>query len=194
LEIRDISMAKTDRISRQLPKTFANGTKIRRFAKPCTRCQHMVEATHMDGQLLLIDNRLFLAARAHCPKCAHRFPVGCIITPERRVLPVRLPLWLFRVWFKIVAPKAAIIIEHDPAWQLGDSGAPRVVQPAETELAFSDAVIGRFQGQDIPAACHYLSHPYRFERVAPAGRPVQTGDQEILVRDQLIYRLAAVNE
>jgi hypothetical protein len=188
-------MAKTDRISRQLPKIFANGTKIRRFAKPCTRCRHVVEAQHMDGQLLMIDNRLFLAAHAHCPQCAHRFAVACIITPERRVLPVRLPLWLFRVWLKIVAPKAVIITENDPAWQYEqDAAPPRITRPPEAELAFSEAVVGRFQGHDIPAACHYQSHPYRFERVAPAGLPINGSDQEILVRDQLIYRLATADE
>lgn len=190
-------MAKTDRISRQLPKIFANGTKIRRFAKPCTRCQHVVEAQNMDGQLLMIDNRLFLAARAHCPQCAHRFQVACIITPERRVLPVRLPLWLFRVWLKIVAPKAVIITEADPAWEFhANNEAPKsqLTRPAEADLAFSETVIGRFQGLDIPAACHYQSHPYRFERIAPIGRPIEANEQEILVRDQLIYRLATADE
>lgn len=186
-------MTRTDRISRQLPKRFANGTKIRRFAKPCTRCKHVVEAKDMDGQLLMIDNRLFLAAHAHCPQCRHRFNVACIITTERRVLPVRLPLWLFRLWLKLVAPKAVIITENDPGWQFSED-APATTRPLEAELAFSAAVVGRFQGQDIPAACHYQSHPYHFERVVPAGHPAHTTEQEILVREQLVYRLATADE
>lgn len=193
-EYDDVKMARIARISRLLPKTFADGTKVRRFAKHCPRCRHFVEATDMEGMLAMLDNRLFLSAHARCPRCAARFGLGCMITQDKRVHPVRLPLWMFRMWLRYVLRKAVDIEEPSQDWQYGQEEAPAVARPADSELAFSESVIGRFQGQDIPASCEYRSQPYRFERVVPAGLPVNADEQEILVRNLFIYRLAPVNE
>lgn len=185
-------MARIARISRLLPKTFADGTKIRRFAKHCPRCRHFVEATEMEGLLGMMENRLHLSARARCPRCSTRFAVDCVISQEKRVHPVKLPHTLFHLWLRFALRNAVTIEEPDAEWQYSQAiQPPTIATPAETELAFSDSIVGRFQGMEIPATCEYRSQPYRFDRVVPAGVPAKGNDEEILVRSHLVYRLAS---
>ncbi|KZE32452.1 hypothetical protein EV683_1264 [Crenobacter luteus] len=183
-------MTRNDQLSRLLPQRFANGTQIRRFAKPCPRCGGTVEARDMEGQMMMLDQKLFLAAHAACPHCDHRFGVACAITADKRVHRVRLPMWLYKLWMKSNARRGVTIVPADPQWQGEEDDAPPPVPSiADAELSFDDAIVGRFQGEAIPEACEWQGRRYRFERVVQPGLPAQCAAHEILVRAHLVYAL-----
>ncbi|AXK39004.1 hypothetical protein [Crenobacter cavernae] len=185
-------MTRNDRLSRLLPQRFANGTQIRRFAKPCPRCSQTVEARDMEGKMLMLDQKLFLAAHAACPHCGHRFGVACAITADKRVHRVRLPMWLYKLWMKSNARRGVTLVPPEPEWQTGEEpAAPVVASIADAELSFADAIVGRFQGEAIPEACEWQGQRYSFERVAQPGLPLQCADNEILVRSHFVYALSA---
>ena len=56
----------------------------------------------MHGIAANINERILLAARAECSQCHYRFPVTCVITPQKRVLRVALPLWLYRFYIQLL--------------------------------------------------------------------------------------------
>lgn len=180
-------------ISRYLPVRFSNGNSISRFAKHCPRCRNLVPATQMNGRLGLMQDKLFIAARAQCD-CGQRFNVACVIDEHKQVHRVLLPMWLFRFWLrqsKLPQP----LRRDDAKLRLDDAPlpeAPRGLQlPADVTLTPSADVVGRFQGADIPATLASSDgRRFAFERALPAGGAARLGEDELVYQDRLVYRAA----
>ena len=111
-------MSKLDKISQFLPIRFRNGDRIQQFAKKCPHCGKTVSAAHMYGIAANINERVLLAAQAQCAHCQYRFPVTCVITAQKRVLRVALPLWLYRLYIQLLArsgQQPAPVADNPPA-------------------------------------------------------------------------------
>ncbi|AXE29789.1 hypothetical protein DK842_07750 [Chromobacterium phragmitis] len=181
-------MARPDKISRFLPLTFANGNSVRRFGKHCPQCRAMVGAEHMEGLASLMHGKIYLSAEACCPQCEQRFPVACVITEDKRVHRVLLPLWIFRLWMKSAT-------RHDPQpsdndrWELeqADSAPKGLTLPADAEVVRSEEILGRFQGEPICAWIEYQGQRFVFDRAAPDNNQSLSAS-ELLLEGRLIYR------
>jgi len=183
-------MARQNTISSYLPVTFANGNRVRRFGKHCPRCHAMVGCEHMSGLASLQQDKLFLAAQAVCPSCQQRFPVACVISDDKRVHRVLLPLWIYRMWLQMATrntPQPASqenwAVEEAPAEALPCG----LIVPDAAAVQGSDDILGRFADLPIPAWVEYQGQRFVFERAAPPG---QFGLQsnELLLAGRLIYR------
>ncbi|QEL57128.1 hypothetical protein [Chromobacterium paludis] len=179
-------MARPDKISRFLPLTFANGNSVRRFGKHCPQCRAMVGAEHMEGIASLMQGKIFLSADAQCPKCGETFPVACVITDDKRVHRVMLPLWMFRLWLRTAT-------RHDPqpadndSWEVEAEPAQGLMLSADAEVVRSEEILGRFQGEPICAWIEYQGQRFVFDR-ATSGGNLRLTPSELLLEGRLIYR------
>ncbi|UTH75994.1 hypothetical protein [Chromobacterium sp. IIBBL 290-4] len=179
-------MARPDKISRFLPLTFANGNSVRRFGKHCPQCRAMVGAEHMEGLASLMKGKIFLSADASCPRCQHVFPVACVITDDKRVHRVMLPLWMFRLWLKSATRNDPQPSDNDN-WTV-ETEAPKGLElPADADVLRSDEIVGRFQGEPIFAWVEYQGQRFIFDRAA-ASQNLRLTPSELLLEGRLIYR------
>ncbi len=186
-----LSMARPDKISRFLPIRFSNGTMVRRFAKHCPRCHSMVGADAMQGIASLLDNKIFLAARASC-RCGAHFTIACVITDDKRVHRVMIPDFVFRFWLRLAVRNLPQPVDNKE-WELAadEPSAPSgVLLPDSADVTRSSEVLGRFEGALISAWIEYEGRRYLFERAAPSGGLIQIGEHELLFEGKLIYRIA----
>ncbi|WP_293760678.1 hypothetical protein [uncultured Aquitalea sp.] len=188
-------MAQYHPISRYLPVTFPNGNRVRRFGKHCPACRKMVGCENMFGIATLEQDKLFLAAQAHCPACGHRFPVACVINDNKHVNRVALPMWLFRFWLKMITRNRPLPPQVE-SWELSDAEAAAAPSGAIVEkmsdVVCSEDVLGRFDNQPICAWVEYQGRRFEFERTAPPGGKWQLNANELLLEGRLIYRLPSV--
>ncbi|MBV8046228.1 MAG: hypothetical protein JO171_03695 [Paludibacterium sp.] len=185
-------MARPDKISRFLPISFANGTKVRRFAKHCPRCGTMVTADTMHGIAYLLENRIFVAAKAACPACQKRFSVACVITDNRHVHRVLAPDWLFALWLRMAVRNQPQPVHHRE-WELPDEPVPvaqGLVLSDSEQIVHSEEILGKFDGTPISSWIEYQGQRYHFERAAPPGG-IKLGADQILFDGKLIYQLKA---
>jgi hypothetical protein len=189
-------MARPDKISRFLPISFANGTKVRRFAKHCPRCRTMVTADSMQGIAALMENRIFVSAKAQCPACRRRFSLACVITDDRHVHRVMIPDWMFAIWLRLAVRDLPQPVHHHE-WDM-EEDAP---QPSLQERIIADTasvqhsgkILGKFDGVDIPSWIEFNGQRYLFERAAPPGG-IRLEEGEILFDGKLIYQLIPPQE
>lgn len=183
-------MARPDKISRFLPISFSNGTKVRRFAKHCPHCRTMVNADCMQGLAALMENKIFVSARAECPACRKRFSLACVITDDRHVHRVMIPDWMFTLWLRLAARDLPQPVHHQE-WELEEEEETlpplhdRIVADSERVL-HSDEVLGKFDGIEIPSWIEFNGQRYTFERAAPPGG-IRLEAGEILFDGKLIY-------
>ncbi|MBA4708337.1 hypothetical protein [Aquitalea aquatica] len=183
-------MARQNTISSYLPVTFPNGNRVRRFGKHCPHCHAMVGCEHMAGLASLQQDKLFLAAQGTCPACQHRFPIACVITDDKRVHRVLLPLWVYRMWLQMATRNTPQPVAQ-ANWEVQEENTA----PAQQGILLTDAevaarspeILGRFQDQPISAWIEYQDRRFVFERAAPPGQFV-LGEQEVLLAGKLIYR------
>jgi hypothetical protein len=183
-------MARQNTISSYLPVTFPNGNRVRRFGKHCPHCHAMVGCEHMAGLASLQQDKLFLAAQGTCPACQHRFPIACVITDDKRVHRVLLPLWVYRMWLQMATRNTPQPVAQ-ANWEVQEENAT----PAQQGILLTDAevvarspeILGRFQDQPISAWIEYQDRRFVFERAAPPGQFVLS-EQEVLLAGKLIYR------
>lgn len=184
-------MARPDKISRFLPIRFTNGTKVRRFAKHCPRCHAMVGADAMDGLACLLENKIFVAARASCPVCHKRFPVACVITDDRHVHRVLIPDWMFGLWLRMAARDLPQPVDHRE-WDMPEEQQPDMaglVLNDSEQVVHSGEVLGQFDGVRISSWIEYQGQRYEFERAAPPGM-VRLEQDQVLFDGKLIYHLS----
>lgn len=180
-----------DLLSQLLPYTFSNGVTISRFAKLCPHCQRPVEANSMYGQVVSVNERLFVAARAECRHCDFRFPIACMIDNRRRVQQVFMPLWLFNLLLKLMARQR--VSPNDPTLALTPevlAALPPLVPSLSTEeVTESEAHVGRYDGLEIPAWIEHSGQRLEFSRVIPPNLWPQLEPEERLYRRRLVFRL-----
>lgn len=185
-------MAKSDKISRFLPISFRNNTKVHRFGKHCPHCRTMVSADRMEGIASLINNKIFIAAKGSCPVCNTRFAICCIITDDKQVHRVLLPGWIFRRWLAFTVRNDPQPLHHQE-WELAnkehDSHKGLVLTDSNL-VVHSDEVLGSYQGKKISAWIEYQGKRFVFERAAPLANLQQLNENELLFEGQLIYKLA----
>lgn len=183
-------MARPDKISRFLPISFANGTRIRHFGKHCPRCKTMVGAEDMHGLANLVQDKIFLAAHASCPKCNSRFSIGCVITDDKHVHRVMLPNWVFYIWLRVAlrnAPQPAM--QENWALDEAEESTPTGVIVSQSNLVTrSEEILGRFQGEPICAWIEYEGQRFIFERAVPSLEQLSLAESELLFEGKLIYR------
>ncbi|WP_287882059.1 hypothetical protein [Aquitalea sp.] len=183
-------MARQNTISSYLPVTFPNGNRVRRFGKHCPHCHAMVGCEHMSGLASLQQDKLFLAAQGSCPACHHRFSVACVITDDKRVHRVMLPLWVYRLWLQLATRNTPQLPSREN-WSVEQEEAdPAPVGFIVNDVASvtcSDEILGRFHEQTISAWVEYEGRRFLFERAAPPGQFALT-EQELLLAGTLIYR------
>lgn len=182
-------MNHSDRISRFLPLTFKNGQTITRFAKHCVRCNELVGADHMHGIAALVQDRGVIAATARCPHCDTEFPVTCVITSDKRVHKVVLPVFILRWWLgtTIRSPRPRTESHH---WQYEEASniPPAAASIPSTEVVASPDILGSFDGKAIPAWLDVDGQIYDFSRTSQDGQHTKLTPQEILFEDSLVYR------
>ncbi|MBV8679280.1 MAG: hypothetical protein JO338_02395 [Aquitalea sp.] len=181
-------MARQHPISSYLPVSFPNGNRVRRFGKHCPRCHAMVGCEHMSGLASLQQDKLFLAAQGHCPACHHRFPIACVITDDKRVHRVLLPLWVYRLWLNMATRNTPQPVPQEK-WEL-EEASPATTGFIVNDVASvtcSEEILGRFHNQPISAWIEYEGRRFQFERAAPPGQ-FALNEQELLLAGTLIYR------
>lgn len=184
-------MRRPDLLSQLLPYTFSNGITISRFAKLCPHCQRPVEANAMYGQIVAINERLFIAARAECRHCENRFPIACMIDNQRRVQPVFMPQWLFNWVLSLMAKQR--VSPNDPTLSLSPE-ALAALQPLVTSLSAEEVTeaaqhLGSYDGMDIPAWIEHNGQRLEFVRVIPPNQWPELKAEERLYRRRLVFRL-----
>lgn len=184
-------MARPDKISRFLPISFGNGTKVRRFAKHCPHCRAMVNADCMHGIAALLENKIFVSARAQCPACQRRFSLACVITDDRHVHRVMLPDWMFGLWLRMAVRDLPQPVHHQE-WEMPEPEQPalqdRIIANSE-QVQHSDKILGKFDGIDIPSWIEFNGQRYLFQRAAPPGG-IRLEDGEVLFDGKLIYQMS----
>jgi hypothetical protein len=184
------SMARPDKISRFLPICFQNGTKVRRFAKHCPRCHAMVGADDMNGLACLMDNKIFVSARGHCPACNKRFSIACVITEDRHVHRILIPDLMFAIWLRLAVRNQPQPVRHHE-WELSEAAPAAnrgLVLSSSEPLIYSEQVLGQFDGVKISSWIEYQGKRYDFLRAAPPGG-LTLGDGDLLFDGKLIYHL-----
>lgn len=187
-------MPKYAKISRSLPITFANGNAVRQFAKHCVRCRQLVSGEHMYGVMTLVQDRIVLAAEAHCPHCQAKFPVTCVITDDKKVHRVVLPMTILRWWLassQAGRPRSANTRAQD--WEYPATPpvatpppAPAVVQHTHPDQRSEDS-IGRFQDVAIPAWVQVNGIRYVFARPVVDKASLSLAPHELLIDGCLIF-------
>ena len=195
-------MPNQDPISRQLPLKFANGQTIRRFAKHCPACKHIVDSQHMHGVAQLVQDRVVIVAQARCSACGHGFSVTCVVTDDKQVHRVWVPGWALRWWLSRQRDDDAPLRDRDSReWEYEDTppaaaaatpaAAPTPSSPAPS-LSLGDSVaaeesIGQYQGAPIPAWIESQGQRYVFQRATPDGPRTRLGEGEVLYQERLVY-------
>ncbi|WP_024304601.1 hypothetical protein [Pseudogulbenkiania sp. MAI-1] len=183
-------MTTPQKISRFLPLTFPNGNRISRFAKACPHCHGMVTAREMEGLARLLHDKIVLAAEAECPDCHRRFPVTCVISDDKRVHRVRMPLWLFRIWLKLALrnlPEPQL--QED--WSVPEEAPRAGIRLANNaEITRSSEVLGQFDGTPISAWLEVDGRRFVFERALPPAGQLCLSDSELLFEGKLVYKPA----
>lgn len=178
-------MSKLDKISQFLPIRFRNGDRIQQFAKKCPQCGKTVSATHMYGIAANINERVLLAAQAQCAHCHFRFPVTCVITAQKRVLRVSLPLWLYRFYIQLLAKPTSA--REVPASMANDK--PAVPKPvAVDQVTTAIETLGSYLGKPIFAWIQRNEFFYDFDRVSPNPSTERLADDECLLDAGLVYK------
>ena len=177
-------MRKTDRISHFLPMPVGNGDRISKFSKKCPHCAHVVSADHMMGVASAMKGQIALAAEAECPACRRTFPVSCVITADKKVLRVRLPLWAFRSYLQLISPPFVPPVE--PATPV--AAAPHSLS-LDTFDDKAETALGSYQGRPIYAWLKTGNQYYDFERVFAGNQFERLDGNELLVDACLVYRL-----
>jgi hypothetical protein len=175
-------------ISEYLPIRFANGEQVRQFSKPCVQCGHMLNAKHMHGVARLFKAHVAIAAKAHCPACNKEFAVTCLIDDGKRVQRVVVPYWLFNPYLRVLKP-----LPDEVDAQSGSMPEPvPAVSVASTPLSLQKAeeVVGRYQGNPIPAWVRVEGQLFTFDRVV---QDKQVAQGEFLLDGCLVYRLSREN-
>lgn len=181
-------MSKLDKISQFLPIRFRNGDRIQQFAKKCPHCGKTVSATHMYGIAANINERVLLAAEAQCAHCHFRFPVTCVITAQKRVLRVSLPLWLYRFYIQLLAKPtsksntADDVTPEKPA----EPVAPKSIAMDQVTTAIES--LGSYLDKPIFAWIRRNDFFYDFERVSPNPSAERLADDECLLDAGLVYK------
>lgn len=181
-------MVKLDKISHFLPIRFRNGDRVQQFAKKCPHCGKTVSAAQMHGIAANINERILLAAKAECSQCHYRFPVTCVITPQKRVLRVALPLWLYRFYIQLLTRdgvgKPAAVTAAEP-----------VEPPANQQARISASMVsgrgesmGSYQGQSIHDWIACGSDYFDFERVCANATGEKLAADEYLLENHLVYK------
>lgn len=180
-------MQKNRRLSECLPISFADGTQVRQFSKPCLRCNHMLNAKQMFGIARMLDNHIVIAARAHCPSCNADFPVTCVINSEKQVQRVIVPYFLFNPYLRLIPMQEGERIVVAPRPEDAESSEPVPPSPpvASLDVVRAEEAIGQYAGQPIPAWVQVNGQQYAFERIAPDAR---TQQGEFLLDGHLVYR------
>ncbi len=181
-------MVKSDKISHFLPIQFRNGDRVQQFAKKCPHCGKTVSAAQMHGIAANINERILLAARAECAQCRFRFPVTCVITPQKRVLRVVVPLWLYRLYIQLLMPDSRPAPRLDtPA--TADTAPQRQPLPVAAHLVDASAeIIGYFGGRPIASSVMFDGQICTFERTSADQCKETLAADEILLEGGLIYR------
>lgn len=182
------------RISHYLPITFRNGNTVKRFAKHCVQCQELVSGEHMLGVAVHLQERLIIAAEATCPRCEARFPIACVITDDKHVHRVIVPMRILRWWLSTVTPVPATdqrpIEPVDKTWDfqaLNQSALEPVSLPSES-LECSSEIIGQYQNRPIFAWVRDDQQPYRFSHILGEHQKKILKSDEILVDRYLVYQ------
>lgn len=184
-------MPKYAKISRSLPITFANGNAVRQFAKHCVRCRQLVSGEHMYGVMTLVQDRIVLAAEAQCPHCQAKFPVTCVITDDKKVHRVVLPMTILRWWLassQAGRPRPTPTRAED--WEyptpVAPTPTPRVVLHTQPDQR-SEESIGRFQDVAIPAWVQVNGIRYVFARPVVDNASLSLAPHELLIDGCLIF-------
>jgi hypothetical protein len=188
-------MSKLDKISQFLPIRFRNGDRIQQFAKKCPHCGKTVSAAHMYGIAANINERVLLAAQAQCAHCQYRFPVTCVITAQKRVLRVALPLWLYRLYIQLLArsgQQPAPVADNPPAAMPEPAPVTAKVVPLE-QVTTAIESLGSYLGKPIFAWIRRNDFFYDFERVSPNPATERLADDECLLDAGLVYKRRAAH-
>jgi len=185
-------MVKSDKISHFLPICFRNGDRVQQFAKKCPHCGKTVSAAQMHGIAANINERILLAARAECSQCHCRFPVTCVITAQKRVMRVALPLWLYRFYIRMLM-RSTDAGTQQPLRAPAVS-APPAAQPANAEIPLDQVVtalelLGSYQGKPIYSWIEHRGKHYDFSRVTPNPQAEKLACDECLLNQTMIYKL-----
>lgn len=186
-------MAKSNKISHFLPIRFRNGDRVQQFAKKCPRCGKTVSAAQMHGIAANINERILLAARAECSQCHFRFPVTCVITAQKRVMRVALPLWLYRFYIRMLMRS-----NDTGAPGHNAAAAPVTAQPVNMVIPLDQVVtalemLGSYQGKPIYAWIEHHGKHYDFSRVTPNPQAEKLELDECLLDQAMIYKLRCNN-
>ncbi|WP_137938499.1 hypothetical protein [Chitinivorax sp. B] len=137
----------------------------------------------MHGIATSVKTQIALAAQAECPACRRQFQVTCIITEDKRVLRVMLPLWLFRAYLQLIAKPGQTLppIPDEPE-------RPSSLSLDTIEDKAVDTLLGTYQGKPIYAWIKNGNDYYDFERVFAGIGQEKIDGNELLVETCLIYR------
>lgn len=181
-------MRPTNRIDHFLPVRFKNGTLVKQFSKPCVKCGQMLHARHMHGIARVVEDHLALAAQAHCPACHHQFGVACVIDKEKRVRRVALPIFLFKLYLRVLAVQPAEALAHEQALaEVAKQQQASAPKPEPVDYPRAETVIGRYADKPIPAYIVVNGAEVPFDRIEAAGR-VNAG--EYLLDGCFVYKPA----
>ncbi|PXX78075.1 hypothetical protein DFR34_11384 [Rivihabitans pingtungensis] len=188
------AMPNQDPISKQLPLKFANGQTIRRFAKHCPACKHIVDSQHMHGVAQLVQDRVVIVAQARCPACGHGFSVTCVVTDDKQVHRVWVPGWALRWWLSRQRDDDAPLRDRDSReWEYEDTpDVPTPLRNPTPSLSAADVTVasealGQFQGEPIPAWIENQGQRYVFQRASQDGPRTKLGRDEVLYEGRLVY-------
>lgn len=185
-------MSEYPSIASYLPVSFGNGQQVKSFGKECPSCRKVVMAETMFGRLVVVQDRILLAAQGHCPHCGHRFPITCVITDDKKVSRVYLPMGILRWWLSTVHGEANA--PREQKWESHPSTTlPEHVRLPKQKVSLAqfdhyETIIGSYNGYTIYEWIEVDSKRYKFERVVPKGVPFHAAPGEILVEHVLVYR------
>lgn len=183
-------------IASYLPIAFTNGSRVNRFGKECPQCHKLVMADAMFGRMLLVQDRILLAAEGQCPHCGHHFPISCVITDDKKVHRIFMPMIFLRWWLSTMHGDEQGVRTQSEDWEYHPATTlpehqPKKAAPQLQGLTRSQEILGSFDGVKIPAKVFYDNGIYEFLRVAPRNGFYQLAASEILVDEVLIYGLAS---
>ncbi len=148
----------------------------------------------MLGVAVHLQERLIIAAEATCPRCEARFPIACVITDDKHVHRVIVPMRILRWWLSTVTPVPATdprpIEPVDKTWDfqaLNQSALEPVSLPSES-LECSSEIIGQYQNRPIFAWVRDDQQPYRFSHILGEHQKKILKSDEILVDRYLVYQ------
>jgi hypothetical protein len=179
-DLRHTAMRKNHPLHHYLPLSFRNKEQVRQFSKPCTRCGKMLHAKHMYGVARLVDDHIAIAAKAHCPDCSNAFPVMCVIDNQKRVRRVLLPYFFFSLYLRSLKMQQG---ESEPGPKV--EATPAAPAPMPVDLVRAEEMVGRYQGNPIPAWIRIEGRELAFDRIAANAK---VAANEFLLDGCLVYR------